>query len=393
MTRILVIVSLALVVLTAGCARSKNGGTPKEHSLDQVSHRQLEGSLEANAIALLDTSSALDDCDRRLNRLVVEMGRALDRQAERIRQMAANPDPSSRLHRVPFGPMHVREFIHPQSRGSSEWDSEVMGWEAVYAYYSKIKDHPDDKRWIALNSEYRFDIVEDQDRLDGKNFFLDQDSAPLISQALGAVRNCLDDNDCETPDFGSTRLRAWVRGIPLYAKFLAKPGRGSLEELRDRLEIDHHRYEFKHNETIRRVSRSELELPLVAGSFDGYEREFAHYVQDFWSTLSLQLIIRWHDADASHDLYKILVGSAVGARPYVSYDDRVVRLFEGGLKRTILHEMGHVLGFRDHYYSVWNPANCAYDYRSRGSDIMSNSTYGGVTPQESRELDEEYPVP
>jgi hypothetical protein len=386
------LIGVALAVLAAGCARSRNSDAVKKNAHEELSHRQIEGSLEANAVALLDSGSANEDCDRRLNPLVVEMGRALDRQAERIRQMAANPDPSSRLHRVPFGPMHVREFIHPVSRGSKEWKREVWGWEGVYASYLELKDHPDDRGWIALNAEYRFDIMEDQERLEGKNFFIDQDSAPLIAQTLGAVRNCLDDNGCEAPDFGSAKLRAWVSGIPLYAKILARPGRESLDKLRDRLEIDYHRYEFKQNETIQRVSRRVLELPLVAGSFGGYEREFAEYVEDFWSTPVLQLRIRWRDADASNDLYRLLVGGAVGARPYVSYDERVVHLFEGGLKRTILHEMGHVLGFRDHYYSVWNPANCTYDYQSRGSDIMSNSTYGGVTREESRELEMEYPV-
>jgi hypothetical protein len=59
---------------------------------------------------------------------------------------------------------------------------------------------------------------------------------------------------------------------------------------------------------------------------------------------------------------------------------------------TVAHEFGHVLGFADHYYSVWNDRNCYYSQSSGTGDIMSNSDRGLVTARHWEILEKAYPL-
>jgi hypothetical protein len=58
--------------------------------------------------------------------------------------------------------------------------------------------------------------------------------------------------------------------------------------------------------------------------------------------------------------------------------------------RALAHEIGHVLGFRDNYFTVWRNDICGYEYQSREDDLMSNSDKGLVLPEHWEELARHY---
>jgi hypothetical protein len=67
-------------------------------------------------------------------------------------------------------------------------------------------------------------------------------------------------------------------------------------------------------------------------------------------------------------------------------ENKTVTLFPNVKARSIAHEFGHVMGFNDRYYSVWNAAACEYKVQNSEEDIMSNSNYGVVLDEHWQDL-------
>lgn len=100
--------------------------------------------------------------------------------------------------------------------------------------------------------------------------------------------------------------------------------------------------------------------------------------------------IEWKTAGPESGLYHFIVEPGTGGRSWMNWDKLEVHLFSEVRVGSIAHEIGHVLGFPDHYYDVWHPERCEYMSQYHETDVMSDSSTGSVTADEWRALDHRY---
>lgn len=140
--------------------------------------------------------------------------------------------------------------------------------------------------------------------------------------------------------------------------------------------------------SVRRTGKKQFEVDLVAGDFQGVKEKVAKIFENEWSTHGYKLKVNW--VEKKIGAYTLRANFRSG-RSLVNHKEKVMFLANFAWTRTLAHELGHILGFDDHYYSVWNEKNCYYTQKSRLSDIMSNSEFGKVDLQHWKILDKAYP--
>jgi hypothetical protein len=100
------------------------------------------------------------------------------------------------------------------------------------------------------------------------------------------------------------------------------------------------------------------------------------------------LRVVWTKTDAR--AYK-LVFSPLGSFNSVSYGTKSIYLREQISDGTLVHEIGHVLGFDDHYETYWDDKHCLVQGRVYLRDVMANSSFKRPLPGHWRLLDKAYP--
>jgi hypothetical protein len=139
---------------------------------------------------------------------------------------------------------------------------------------------------------------------------------------------------------------------------------------------------------VRRISRQEFEVSLNTGDFLGAETPLTELFEREWSSGGRKIRVKWAADDPAAYVLKAHFHSA---RSYVDHRHRQLVIANFSWTKTVAHELGHVLGFDDHYYSVWHGENCYYTQESRVSDLMSNSETGRVTHGHWELLEKAYP--
>ena len=390
----LTVLALGLTALSAtGCG---NGATE-----DPVAarHRALTGPMGQHLRNVLESRFA-GDCERSEDALRTEIVAALDARYDEIEAAAKQLPPSNRYHRVTLGPTTVLEPVNPVVP-PSDWKDEENDWSGMHNYYDKIKGEPVNKHWVMLDAAVRAIIVDDEDRvLYGRNDSIEKDSGPGLQAAIDRLSACLGDSACDTVSL-EARSAATLSANPFYAGAWRKvtnasgsraDGRDAISSLLEVLKRDYWQYGFNPNSTVTRPATSELRLPLVAGPFAGAEAALAGYIQSMWKSDSVVLQVQWVENSEVPDAFKILLGEAVGGRSYVSPGKKIVQLFPDVRTRSIAHEIGHVLGFPDHYYTTWHGDACKYIIQSNAGDLMSDPEQGVVVSDEWVELERRYPA-
>lgn len=146
-------------------------------------------------------------------------------------------------------------------------------------------------------------------------------------------------------------------------------------------------HQFRRLRAVKRISRQEIEVMLDPGEFRGFEKKIESILVRAWNTKHGKIRIVW---GASPDAYR-LVPHFQSGRSFVNHRTKEMRIANYAFTTTVAHEFGHVLGFDDHYYSVWNDTNCYYTQKSRLTDLMSNSEHGTVRKEHWDILDRAYP--
>lgn len=161
-----------------------------------------------------------------------------------------------------------------------------------------------------------------------------------------------------------------------------------LENLLALLKRDLQYYQFGKNPKVF-IYANQLILPLDAGPFESSKEQLVKYIEPYWKSDYLKLKVQWV-SNPSLDVFKFILNPQIGDRFHVDKDNRSIHLFPGGRITGIAHEIGHVLGFPDHYYTTWNTEKCEYQFQINNEDIMSNDIDGRVLPEEWSELARQY---
>lgn len=147
-------------------------------------------------------------------------------------------------------------------------------------------------------------------------------------------------------------------------------------------------HQFRPNGAVERTGRKEFTVALDAGEFAGHEQVLAGIITKEWQGSGFRIKIRW--VQKLPNAYRFEANLRSG-RTYVNHQRHAIVLENLAWTKTVAHEFGHVLGFDDHYYSVWNDQNCYYTQLARNGDLMSNSQRGHVQPRHWEILGQAYP--
>lgn len=190
-------------------------------------------------------------------------------------------------------------------------------------------------------------------------------------------------------DFLDTpKLRSAWRDIDSMTAYLLEKdySRAVLGRKYLRPEITEHR--FRPNGAVRRSGRKEFTVALDAGEFTGHEEALAEIITREWQGNGYRVKIQWGREQPGAYRFEANLRSG---RTYVNHQRRAIVLENLAFTKTVAHEFGHVLGFDDHYYSVWNEQNCYYVQLARNGDLMSNSQRGHVQGRHWEILSQAYP--
>lgn len=344
--------------------------------------RSAEGDL-ARYVATLRAQKNQSACDDRLRGKVDELAAALDARKSELDAFAAKLPPSEKFNRVSLGPITVRE---PKQANAvvDEWTVTSTGWDDIYASYQKIRSGPINAQWISLNAAVRAILVNDKNRLVYReNMNLKREDYPTLALVKKSIDACLADEACETPAYDEASV-ALIEKIPAY-RILAEPNRASLASLQKEVGTDLREKMMERNKSLKLAADGGISVALDPGPFGDVLPQLEGYITSVWTSEKNRLKIDWVSQGERPEAYRILVEPGFGGRSFVRYSDKTVHLYSDVRSRSIAHEIGHVLGFPDYYYTSFDDATCVYETAGNDADLMSASA-GSVTADEWAEL-------
>ncbi|MBU6155138.1 MAG: hypothetical protein KGP28_12615 [Bdellovibrionales bacterium] len=400
----------ALLLIVSACSRPPNlqkGESASDAQSGQAFPDQvtLSGSL-SKELQEIYKHPRLDPCDssqREIKKLLVT---ALEENEEKVNDYPSTSSEESSAAGKPVTQAKLVEFqgsylihlpkIHSDSAG---WSTDLQGWGILHDFFKQNADNPTPQFWRIINENVRSLLLEDKTRvINETNRGIDHANVLHLPRIHSEVESCFQNPGCEAPNFDSA-LSLAVKSIPLYRFFdQALRSRSSLDSKREilepflkRIKRDYSEHSFRKNPLLR-VEKSEkgtiLNLAMDPGLLGQAEKEIiGSIIESVWSNEKTQVKLEWGSKRQTPDLFEILFHpNSPGARPNVKPYEKVMNLFPGNRTRSVAHEFGHVLGFSDHYYTVWDPDRCLYIYETNDLDLMSNSASGDVTPEEWQTL-------
>lgn len=384
-----------LLVLLSSCAKDKE---PNDEIIERPVHRVLEGSIEDNVLKVQNDPWA-GECEKSIRDIQIEMARELDRRQAEIAAISPPPSGGVEVKKIQLGSMTLLNGAKSPITVTG-WTSYYSSWNEIIADYQKIKETPTDLNWRWLNSAVRGVLLDDVGRVvDGWNYGIGKDSAPALRSLRDVLVKCEADANCGDPDF--TSVATFLSEQPYYKVYLnAIKVRTDKTEKREwvsrfikRVNVELKSYEFVRNDLMLRQDSDHYVLPLGAGAFYGFTEEIQAFIETAWaSATGIKVKVEWRNPESSPLLFRFLYRDAVGERAYVMRNERTINLFPSSYNTTVAHEIGHVIGFKDNYFTVWDEKNCRYENQSREDDIMSSSRSGNVLPEHWEKLQQEYPV-
>jgi hypothetical protein len=285
------------------------------------------GAYEAIAIQINDRSSL--DCDKVASGRRVGLAKVIDRHREEIQGLWAGRKKEEFPHfpMESVGPIFLR--LNPPREKRTGFEVTSWSWEEGYALYWRLQQDPNHPD---SNQRWR-----DLDTL--VRFLLEKDLARIL---LG--------REFRTPDA-----------------------------------VQH---QFRRTGAVTRTSPQAFAVRLHPGDFSEERDKLRLLLEREWRSHGKEVKVIWDES--TPDTYRVQALFRAG-RSYVNHRRRSLVIANFSWVRTVAHELGHVLGFDDHYYSVWNERNCYYTQESRLNDLMSNSETGTISPRHWEILNEAYP--
>ncbi|MBY0472300.1 hypothetical protein K2X30_14125 [bacterium] len=371
--------------------------------------RERQGILSKSKVeSVLELKNATwkEECDGSRDSIKLEIAQVLDaKQAELDAYRKLLPESPGysriRLGRAPHE-FILREPSEVKKDLSHEWKESEESWEELYEHFLEIKNEPISARWDYLEVYFNSIAGSDRDRtVEGEDYSLGKDSGPKIEKLFQELKKTKSFLDCVDRNFSPESL-SFINSIDLYKGFWKRindPNRTPEERQNSYtyflkwISYGRDGYTFTPNLSIKKISKDEIELPIFSNASSDILEKIEKYSAEIWTFPDLKLKIRWvNDLTGSpeNSIFSLFIDRIFGRRSYVSTNKREMHLFQDVRATTIPHEIGHVLGFPDRYYEIWNAQKCSYTTQYLEIDVMSSSPTGHATLQERLELKEAY---
>jgi len=371
----------------------------------QAQARAAEGPLAAT-VRSIQEDTYHEPCDEKFRSVQEEVAAALDARAAAIEaygSAASAPAPargrSSASSVKPLGKTFVAEEVGPFTPAKEAWVTTTNSWADIKAFFEAMKQEPVNENWVNLNGWVRGVLTDDMNRVkNGVVFAFDETSGSAIEALRPAVEACWKADACEQISLNSAQAQA-LASQPFYAELFVRANkaitreerRGRISEIGMRLRQDYAQYAFVKSPHMRATAPGRYEVDLDAGDFADAKAAVKAYIEAVWKTETRSITVVFKDRAQFPDLFRLELQPGVGGRSYVDYERRAVMLFPGVRSRAIAHEVGHVLGFPDVYFTIWDGETCTYGVRKNKQDLMSDPNSGAVLPAHWAELEKQYP--
>ncbi len=400
--------SLALNACSQQNARAFYRGEPPELIESRHAAAIVPGRMESTYLAVLAEDNPLEDCDREHKQDILDLMRTLD-----ARTSARSNTPEQRLPEqeesgITIGPGHFiydgRESLAAATMETPEdWASStrpLLDW-MLETYLPLVRENRmSDADWVFVEQYFTSRVLDDSNRLRARaNFRQHPGNQRVMEELWQAFQSCATD-DCiagnvlerlspeaqtlveEVPSYAN--LAAQIREEPSNFVLQAELGASFFKWINRDIKI------FRPKQSLRRVSASNYRLTLDPGVFSEDRARMAGVIEYVWRKDDRRVMVDWGARSPLETVMNyLLIWTPERGRAHVLHDVREARFFIGSSVTTIAHEIGHVIGFPDYYYTMWNPRACSYTQISSTTDLMSAG--GRLHPKRWEALDQAFP--
>ena len=409
-------VALSPLLSLIGCGK---GSDPAKASTQppESFHEPVRGSLITAYSELAATPGWDAGCDGPRETAVRDLLNRLDGLKNEINRASVTPvstpaseqKPEQRYARlVKLGPVNALEAVPPLQPEHRGFGTREESWSLVFAAYAEAQGKAiTDPRWKQVDMLARSMVRNDQMRLrDLRNLALDETSAPGMRSLALAYQDCRDRVDCPEPRL-DTRAKEFLAGNPIQSEIwrtlqglpsLAEKHRlleRLLQELPDgrkgRVLADYAAVAMRALPSVRRRNAETFEVALDANDLREGRAELTRLIESVWQSDRYHVEVRWVTPPTTDALFRFVAEPDANVRSFVLHSDQTIHLPSRTEAKVVAHEVGHALGFPDHYYTVWDASACRYAVRLSEEDVMSYHPTGGATAEDWAELNETYP--
>lgn len=393
---------LMIMIISAVSACSSDKKDPPFESSRETApenkHEVYKGPLY-QAYRSIQESKYREACDQKLSGMQSELITALDLKSTDLLKQALKQNNHPENY-IPFSKGYLVD--NPKKLARKGWQNQSYSWGSAYRYYQNAANRSKPWFWQTLDTYVRSLITDDRKRVVyGYNLALNHEHMEKLLSLKEVAEACKTDTRCSEPNWSDDQ-RKMISEIPYYTYFqneldrsrFQRDKRTVIEKFFERIESDYnlHKDEYNGMVTHRKMDGKHLySLPMDASSFSEEDRGLLEKtILSVWNHDSNAVSISWAKSSPTFNLFRFLFDLEPNNRSYVSFALKEIHLFPFTSVRTIAHEFGHVLGFDDHYYTLWDAEKCEYISQYNEEDIMSGSDTGEVTESEWDLLLEQY---
>jgi hypothetical protein len=340
-----------------------------------------------------------NNCDDLWFQRKIEIINALKANEERIKTFTDRKNYSEEeFNIISFGPIVIRE-PKIETSALNRWSDYSTDWMTLYKFYQTIQGKPVDKDWIELSRTAQSLVMNDERRLVRfYNFNLTEKSYSKLIEVQSILARCMADTACNDLKLSEGQI-SFLNETPLYSYFYKKylasttidQKKYASSKILQWIKFDiESRFSFSKNPKVKKEG-DYLVLPLKTGDFESVKDELSMIIEEAWSSKIIQIKIKWlAENDDTSPVYKFIADRSANGRSFTSERDHTITIANTAKKKSIIHEIGHALGFKEYYYEIFNPNVCGYTTRKNSQNIMSDINHGIVTEEMFYKLKEEY---
>ncbi len=387
-----------IVAGASACSSNKDSHFDQRGIAPEGKHEVYQGPLY-QAYRSVQESKDREKCDQQNREMQSILITALDLKSGEILKNSL----VQKNHPEEYVPFNKSYLVNtPKKPATKGWKDESYSWNLVYDYYVKNVDKANPQFWTTIDTYVRSLITDDRKRVVyGYNLTLNYNQVSQIPALKETLEACNTDTRCTQPRW-SEEQRTLIKSIPAYSFYQSalessrsfKDQRYQIGKLFERIQNDFILHREDYNSMISHTKiegKNTFSLSLDSGIFSETDQTLIEKsITSVWKNDLNSIVINWKKATPSMDLFHILFTLEPNNRSFVNFNLKEINLFPFTAVRTVAHEYGHVLGFDDHYYTVWNSEKCEYHAQYNEEDIMSDSETGDVTNLEWQTLLDKY---